>query len=124
VRFLAIIYGNRDFWASIPPEEWPGAIAAQDAFNDKHRRSGELVASFGLADETQAKVVRVRAGAPVVTDGPYLETREYIASSWILDVPSLERALEIAADIPFAAKGAVEVWPIAHGDGVDSERPR
>jgi hypothetical protein len=60
----------------------------------------------------------VREGVPAVTDGPYLESKEYLASWYMLDVPTEERALEIAAEIPFASVRAVEVWPITH-DGWD-----
>ena len=53
-------------------------------------------------------------GAPVVTDGPYLEAKEYLGSIDIIDVDSLERALEIAARVPFARIGEVEVRPLMH----------
>lgn len=53
-------------------------------------------------------------GLPTVTDGPYQETKEYIASLYLLDVESEERALEIAADMPFADQEPVELWPVPH----------
>jgi hypothetical protein len=49
-----------------------------------------------------------------VTDGPYLETKEYMASFYLLDCESEERALAIAADMPFADAEPVEVWPVMH----------
>jgi len=49
-----------------------------------------------------------------VTDGPYLEAKEYMASFWMVDVPSWERALEIAADMPYVDIAPVEVWPVEH----------
>jgi hypothetical protein len=58
--------------------------------------------------------VRVRNAAPTVTDGPYLESKEYLASYYLLDVDSEQRALDIAAEMPFAAVRGVEVWPIVH----------
>lgn len=119
-KYLAIIYGNRETWASLPAEEWPSAIAAQEEFNARFRASGELTSTFGLADESQARTVRVRDGVAAVTDGPYLETKEYVASAFVLDCASGERALQVAAEIPFAAVNAVEVWPILHGDAAES----
>lgn len=116
-KFLAIIYGNRDMWASYSAQEWAEAVAAQEAFNEKFRATGELAGAFGLADEGEARTVRVRRGAVAVTDGPYLETKEYIASAYVLECADRARALEVAAEIPFASERAVEVWPIAHGDG-------
>jgi hypothetical protein len=56
----------------------------------------------------------VRDGVLAVTDGPYLETKEYLASWSLVDVENEQRALEMAAEMPFASQNAVEVWPILH----------
>ncbi|HEX5297270.1 MAG TPA: YciI family protein, partial [Streptosporangiaceae bacterium] len=66
------------------------------------------------ADAAQARLVRRVDGQPAVTDGPYLETKEYMASFYLLDCESEERALAIAADMPFADAEPVEVWPVMH----------
>ena len=124
MKYLLLIYGNQEKWASIPAAEWPEAIARQDAFNRKYRATGELIGAYGLADEIQARLVRRENGQPAVTDGPYLETKEYIASFYLLDCESEERALEIAADMPFADVDPVEFWPILHEAKPDlSPRP-
>ncbi len=115
MKYLLLIYGNQEKWDSFPAEAWPEAIAKQEAFNAKYRQTGELLGSYGLADAVNAKLVRRSDdGAPMVTDGPYLETKEYLASLWLLDCESEERALEIAADMPFAGQDPVELWPILH----------
>jgi len=114
MKYLLMIYGNREKWASLPAEEWPEAIARQDAFNRKYRETGELLGAYGLADAAQARLVRRVDGQPAVTDGPYLETKEYMASFYLLDCESEERALAIAADMPFADAEPVEVWPVMH----------
>ncbi|MFG2002914.1 YciI family protein [Spirillospora sp. NPDC048911] len=111
---MIIIYGNQELWASYPADEMQRAIAEQDAFNRKYKDTGELLGAYGNADAVQAKTVRVREGAPVVTDGPYLETKEYLASWYLLDVEDEKRALDVAADMPFASLRAVEVWPVLH----------
>src|ERR1700688_3966592 len=102
MKYLLLIYGNQEKWASIPAEEWPEAIAKQDAFNLKYQATGELIGAYGLADAAEARLVRRENGLPAVTDGPYLETKEYIASFYLLDCESEEGALEIAADMPRA----------------------
>ena len=61
-----------------------------------------------------AKTVHLDDGVPVVTDGPYIEAKEYLGSFDIIDVESEERALEIAARVPFARIGRVEVRPLMH----------
>ena len=119
MKYLLMIYGNREKWESMPPEAWPEAIAKHDAFNARYRETGELLGSYGLADVAQAKLVRRVEGLPAVTDGPYLETKEYLASFWLLDCESEERAQQIAADMPFADAEPVELWPVLHESAAD-----
>ena len=95
-------------------EEMEEAFAATGAFNDKLRADGYWVFAGGLAPASTATVVDGQGGAPVLTDGPYLETKEYIASFYLLDVESEERAHQIAADMPFADVDPVEVWPVPY----------
>ncbi|MGW2589241.1 YciI family protein [Streptomyces sp. NPDC001515] len=119
MKYIAMIYGNQEKWDSFPAEAWPEAIARQEAFNAKYRESGELLGAYGLADAVNARLVRRKDGVPAVTDGPYLETKEYIASFYLLDCESQERAEEIAADMPFASEDPVELWPVLHESAAD-----
>ncbi|GAA3464806.1 YciI family protein [Saccharothrix longispora] len=109
-----LVYGNQEKWDSIPADQWPDVVADQDAFNRRYQGTGELIGAYGLADAVMARLVKRVDGAPAVTDGPYLETKEYIASFYLLDVESEERAHEIAADMPWADQDPVEVWPVPH----------
>jgi hypothetical protein len=114
VKYMLIIYGNQELWDSIDPAEFQKEIAEFDVFNKKFYDSGELLGAYGVADAALSKLVRVADGQPAVTDGPYLETKEYLASWYLLDVDSEERALEIAAELPSSKFRPVEVWPILH----------
>ena len=114
MKYMLLIYGNEEIWNSVPREEWPAVVAAQDAYNQKYFDSGEMLGAYGVADQVKAKTVRVVDGAPAVTDGPYLEAKEYIGSFSIIECADLERALEIAADMPWARIGPVEVRPLEH----------
>ena len=114
MKYMLIIYGNQELWSSIEPAEFAKEIAAFDAFNKKYYDSGELLGAYGVADAAATKLVRLADGQPAVTDGPYLETKEYLASWYLLDVESEERALAIAAELPSATSMPVEVWPILH----------
>ncbi|HKR69650.1 MAG TPA: YciI family protein [Streptosporangiaceae bacterium] len=116
MKYLMLIYGNEEKWNSFSSsEEWQAAIAKQDAFNKKYAQTGELLGAYGLADAAAAKLVRrAKDGSPAVTDGPYLETKEYIASFYLLDCENEERARQLAAEIPFADEDPVELWPILH----------
>jgi len=119
VKYMAIIYGNKEMWAAFPPEVADKAIGEVGAYNKRYTESGELLGAYGLADELMARTVRVRDGVPAVTDGPYLEAKEFVSSFYLLDVESERRALEIVAEHPFAASNAIEVWPILHESAAD-----
>ena len=119
MKYMLMIYGNQEIFGALGPDEWKQAIAAQDAFNEKFLATGEMLSAFGLADPENTKIVRVREGAAAVTDGPYLEAKEYLASYNMIDVESEARALEIAAEMPYAAFRSVEVWPVMHEAATD-----
>jgi hypothetical protein len=111
---MLLIYGNEELWASFPQEDFAEVIRETNALQQELRESGEFIGAWGVADQVQAKTVRLQDGVPAVTDGPYLEAKEYLGSFDIIDCESLERALEIAARVPFARHGPVEVRPLMH----------
>jgi hypothetical protein len=119
MKYLIMIFANQETWAGFTSEETAKAIAEQDAINTDLFGTGELLGAYGLADAEASKVVRVREGAAAVTDGPYLEAKEHLASYWLVDVETEQRALEIAALMPFAAVGGVEVRPVLHEAGAE-----
>jgi hypothetical protein len=114
MKYLLMIYGNEELWSSFPQEEFERVVTETNALQSELKASGEFVSAYGVGDQVLAKQVTLAEGAPVVTDGPYLEAKEYLASFDIIDVDSLERALEIAARVPFARIGQVEVRPLMH----------
>jgi hypothetical protein len=119
MKYMVILYGNKDLWESFPPDVAAEAMASDNAFNKRYAESGELLSAYGLGDELTAKTVRVRNGVTAVTDGPYLEAKEFVSSFFILDCQDESRALQIAADYPFAARNAVDVWPVLHEAGLE-----
>lgn len=119
MKYMAIFYGNKELWQSFTGEQAAESIAAQDAFNRRYAATGELLAAYGLGDELTAKTVRVREGSLAVTDGPYIEAKEFVSSFCLLDCESQERALQLASQMPFAAHNAVEVWPVLHEAGLE-----
>jgi hypothetical protein len=73
-------------------------VAHMHQLNEGLHESGELVSAEGLTPPNEARIVRaVKGGAPVVTDGPFTETKEFLAGFWIVDCPTPERAYAIAA---------------------------
>ncbi len=114
MKYMLIIYGNDEIWSSFPAEDFQEIIKGTDAQNAALMASGEMVGAYGVADQVQAKQVTVADGVPAVTDGPYIEAKEYIGSFYVIDVESEERALQIAAEMPSARFRQIEVRPILH----------
>lgn len=96
-------YGSQD--------EMEEAFAATGAFNDTLHADGYWVFAGGLEPASTATVVDGRGATPVVTDGPYLETKELIGGFWVVDAPDLDVALRLAAEGSKACRGKVEVRP-------------
>jgi hypothetical protein len=80
VKYMLLIYGNEEAFSSVGAETLAEIIRETDALNQELFESGELIGGHGVADQVNAKVVRVTGGTPVVTDGPYAEVKEYLGS--------------------------------------------
>jgi hypothetical protein len=119
VKYMLLIYGNEEAFGSVGAETLAEIIRETDALNRELFESGELVGAYGVDDQVNAKLVRVAGGTPAVTDGPYAEAKEYLASFTIVDCDSLQRALEIAARNPSARYWGVEVRPLVHEANVE-----
>ena len=119
MKFLLIMNVNPAVLDALTEEERNEIGEGHGAFIDAIKKSGEMITTQALADPSQSAVVRVRAGQPVVTDGPFLEAKEYLGGFYLIDCESRERALELAALIPDAKiEGlAVEVRPVMFSDG-------
>ncbi|ONI80182.1 hypothetical protein ALI22I_43075 [Saccharothrix sp. ALI-22-I] len=122
MKYLMLIYGNDEVWNSVDADMFAKLVGEVDAFNADLRESGELVDSQGLIDRPRA--VRVVGDAPVVTDGPYLEAKEYVGSYFVVDVDSEQRAMQIAQSYPAlrysrGLGGGIEVWPLMNQGGGD-----
>lgn len=96
-------YGSR--------EEMEQAFADTEAFNDRLQAAGHWVFAGGLQPASTATVVDGTGDTPVLTDGPYLETKEIIGGFWVIDAPDLDVALRLAAEGSKACRGKVEVRP-------------
>jgi hypothetical protein len=89
----------------------PEEMAAIDVFNDRLRAGGHWVFAGGLASPGTATVIDNRGGEAVVTDGPFLESKEYLGGFWIIEAPDLDVALELAAEGSKQCNRKVEVRP-------------
>jgi hypothetical protein len=89
----------------------PDEQAAIDVFNDQLVAEGHWVFAGGLAAPSTATVIDNRGEKAMITDGPFLETKEYIAGFWIIEAPDLDVALTLAAEGSRACNRKVEVRP-------------
>jgi hypothetical protein len=87
------------------------AYAQVDAFNKRMQESGAWVFAGGLEAPSTATTVDARNGEAVVTDGPFLETKEQLGGFWVLEAPDLDAALALARDASAACMAKVEVRP-------------
>jgi hypothetical protein len=90
----------------------PTEMAAIDAFNHRLEAEGHWVFAGGLASPSTATVIDDRGGETVFTDGPFLESKEYLGGFWIIDAPDLDVALKLAAEGSKSCNRKVEVRPL------------
>ncbi|HEV3361552.1 MAG TPA: YciI family protein [Pseudonocardiaceae bacterium] len=102
MKFLLLMHMNPTVWDALTEDERNEVMTGHGAFMDTVTKSGEMILTQALADPSQSAVVRVRDGERLVTDGPYLEAKEYLGGYYLVDVEDKERALELAAMIPDA----------------------
>ncbi len=89
----------------------PDEMVAIDAFNERIQAEGHWVFAGGLNAPSTATVIDNRGAEPLVTDGPFLESKEHLAGFWILEAPDLDVALKLAAEGSKACNRKVEVRP-------------
>jgi len=89
----------------------PDEMAAIDAFNDRLKAEGHWVFAGGLADTDAATVIDNRGGEAVFSDGPFVESKEYLAGVWVWEVPDLDVALKLATEASKVCDRKIEVRP-------------
>ncbi|MFB4262998.1 YciI family protein [Nonomuraea sp. GTA35] len=121
MKFLLIMHSNPQVWDALSEEQRNEVMSGHGAFMETITKSGEMISTTALADPSQSAVVRVRRGAPVVTDGPYLEAKEFLGGYYLVECDSRERALELAALIPDAGVEGlgIEVRPVVFAGTAD-----
>lgn len=105
MKYLCLVYLEKDKWSAVPDRE---------CANCGHglAQSGVLIAAEPLHPVDTATTVRVRNGRVSVTDGPFAETKEQLAGFYLVDARDLNEAIQIAAKIPPAREGSIEVRPV------------
>jgi hypothetical protein len=105
VKYMLIMRANDEAYAAFEDVDFDKVIETMGRFNDEMISAGVLVAAEGLDDAAEGVVVDYSATPPVVTDGPYGETKELFGGFWIVDVASKEEAVEWAKRAPLSGPG-------------------
>ena len=117
MKYLLLIYGNEAAMeaasASTPPDQQAAEAKVWYEYGDWLKEKGWYLAGEALQPTSTATSVRAHDGKPIVTDGPFAETKEQFGGYYVIEARDLDEALEVAARIPGARIGCVEVRPVA-----------
>lgn len=119
MNYMLLIYSDPEVDAEMTEAEGEAMMSGYFAFTQRIVDSGELVSGEPLQGRETATTVSVRNSETIVTDGPFAETKEVLGGFYLVDVKSLERAQELAAQIPTAERGKIEVRPLMSLPGSD-----
>ena len=119
MKYMLLIYQNPANWQELSDDERTSIFREVETIMSELTESGEWLGGEGLADPSQTKTVKVRDGAPVVTDGPFLEAKEHFVGYCLFDCETEERAVDLAARWPDARYWAVELRPLMTPSGTE-----
>ena len=112
MQYLLMIYSNEAEYAKMDPTTRQKVMAEYEDFTKSIIQSGNFKAGDRLQPASTATTVRVKEGKTLTTDGPFAETREQLGGYYLVEAKDLDAAIAIAARIPGARHGSIEVRPI------------
>jgi hypothetical protein len=110
MRYVLLIYGDEKASSQLSQQEEEAVMAAYMAFGEKFK--SQIVGGEALLSTTSATTVRLREGKTLSTDGPFAETKEQLGGYYVVSCKDLDEAIQVAANIPGATDGSIEVRPI------------
>ena len=121
MKYVCLIYDDEKVWETMTPAESGAMMGEYFTFTEQIRSSGNYKAGEALQPIATATTVRIRGGALQTTDGPFAETREQLGGFYLIDAANLDEAIAIAARIPSARTGSIEVRPVMVYDAATRE---
>jgi len=112
MKYLCLIYQDESIRQKLPKAEFEKIHGEYLAFTDDLKNSGRLLGNHGLQPTEAATTVRVRDGKITTTDGPFAETKEQLGGYYLIEARDLNDAIQVAAKIPSARFGSIEVRPV------------
>ena len=110
--YILMIYANEADWTTKSEAEMAPIMQAHEQLEQDLRRAGKYRGCGGLAPTSSATTARIRGDKPVITDGPYAETKEQFGGYYLVDATDLDEALSFATRIPGFGDRAIEVRPV------------
>lgn len=117
MKYLCLIYDDENRWLNAKPEEQQQTFAEHAALMKEAQNKGQWVGGEGLQPTRSATTIRVRDGKLMQTDGPFIELKEQIGGFYLFDCETLDEATALAAKIPEARTGCVEIRPVMVFEG-------
>jgi hypothetical protein len=112
MKYLCLIYDTEARWATMSKDEGDRIMKEYFDFTDDIKKSGQMLAGESLMPTSTATTVRLRNGKLGTTDGPFAETKEQLGGFYMIDAKDLNEAIQVAARIPGAKTGSIEVRPV------------
>jgi hypothetical protein len=112
MKFLCLVYFEQGALAALSPDEKASLDRNSKAYDEELKRRGHYIVANALDPVSKARTVRVRRGTALATDGPFAETKEQLGGFILIDAASMNDAVDLAAGIPLAKLGSIEVRPI------------
>ena len=112
LHYLCLIYSDESQWPALPKPEYDQVLGEYLAYLEDVRKSGHYLGCNRLQPTSSATTVRVRNGRMAATDGPFAETKEQLGGYFLLEARDLNEAIQLAARIPGARYGCIEVRPV------------
>lgn len=116
MQYLCAVYADPATFDAITPEEEKRLIRDSLAYDEALKAKGHFIAANALQPVSSATTIRVRDGRMSATDGPFAETKEHLCGFILIEAPDLDEALRLAAGVPMACYGSIEVRPVMELD--------
>jgi hypothetical protein len=118
MKYMLLVHHDEEAFAKFSQTERQQMLAESVQLTHQLHANGQYLSASPLQPSATAVIVRLREGKPLVTDGPFIETREQIAGYFLIDAKDFNEAIRIAARVPGARIGAVEVRPLIEISGL------
>jgi hypothetical protein len=121
MKYALLLYADEAAWEALDPAAQGEAMAQYDTTTEDMKRAGAYIGGEALSSTSTATTLRLRDGKPLVTDGPFVESKEVLGGFYVVECASLNEALDWAARIPDARLGGVEVRPLLDIEALRAE---